>query len=373
MTKEEFWKSLDSLSLDDDTMAHIENKRVIETIGKNIEECIPDKLYRYRSFDSHNYSISALDKNETWASSLSEMNDYLEYDPFWSPDDVLETIKDSICSLESLDFNSLAEQYPGFSEVFGKTNDLELLKVKENKERIIRYSEYVFEEVKVLIKALKEAPWIVTDMIKNSIMSTYVSCFSEDGYSNIMAGLYSDGAKSFILEYNTKELLFPCIKKEECDHTWACHTLLYSPLLIPVNYQKERYDISKMLSSAIFQLAKNNFMNKLFGVETPTSSPSFHTDYLYQIKLAGRKQSIWKHEKEWRLIYFEEKEEPNKNKHIPISMVKPSSIILCPNCSKENKDKIQGIANSHSIPLYQLMKDYNNRDYSVFRKEIICS
>ena len=91
-----------------------------------------------------------------------------------------------------------------------------------------------------------------------------------------MAGLYSDGAKGFILEYNTKELLAPCIKKEECDHSWACHTLLYSPLLIPVNYQKERYDISKMLSSAIFQLAKNNFMRKLQNSKTASEYESLY-------------------------------------------------------------------------------------------------
>src|SRR5574344_1284965 len=128
MTKKEFWEHLDSLSLNDSTVAHIENKGAIEKITKEIERIIPEKLYRYRTFDSNNYNLSALDKNEIWASSLSEMNDYLEYDPYWSPDTVYETIKDSIASIDSFDFPSLTVDYPGFKETFGKTCDLDFLK-----------------------------------------------------------------------------------------------------------------------------------------------------------------------------------------------------------------------------------------------------
>lgn len=371
MTKKEFWEHLDSLSLNDSTVAHIENKRTIEKITKEIERIIPEKLYRYRTFDFNNYNLSALDKNEIWASSLSEMNDYLEYDPYWSPDTVYETIKDSIASIDSFDFPSLTVDYPGFEETFGKTCDLDLLKIKEIKESIIKFNKYILEEIEEVINIMNDAPWILSNQVKKAVDTTYVSCFTEDGCSNIMAGLYSNGAKGFILEYNAKELISPCTKKEECEHSWACPTLHHSPLLIPVNYQDERYDISTMLCSIVFQLGAVNLIKKAKGDCSQASFPPFHLDYLFPLKLAGRKQSVWQHEKEWRLIYFENKEEHKEKKHIPLSIVKPSSIMLCPNCSKENKDKIQSIANSHAIPVYQLMIDYNGREYNALRKELV--
>lgn len=371
MTKKEFWEHLDSLSLNDSTVAHIENKRTIEKITKEIERIIPEKLYRYRTFDFNNYNLSALDKNEIWASSLSEMNDYLEYDPYWSPDTVYETIKDSIASIDSFDFPSLTVDYPGFEETFGETCDLDLLKIKEIKESIIKFNKYILEEIEEVINIMNDAPWILSNQVKKAVDTTYVSCFTEDGCSNIMAGLYSDGAKGFILEYNTKELLFPCIKKEGCNDSWACPTLHHSPLLIPVNYQDERYDISTMLCSIVFQLGAMNLIKKAKGDSSQVSLPPFHLDYLFPLKLAGRKQSVWQHEKEWRLVYFENKEEHKEKKHIPLSIVKPSSIMLCPNCIKENKDKIQSIADSHAIPLYQLIKDYNSREYNALRKELV--
>lgn len=219
---------------------------------------------------------------------------------------------------------------------------------------------------------MKKDPSILSDKVKETIETTYAACFSEDECSNIMSGLYSEGSKGFILEYDTKNLISPCIKKENCEHPWTCTTLYKSPVLIPVNYQEERYDVSTMLSSIVYLLGVINLINKISGdKDTPVSLTPFHLDYLFPLKLAGRKQSIWKHEKEWRLVYFAEDKENDKGKHIPLKAARPSSIILCPNCSKENIDKIKSIASGLSVPLYQLIKDYCSRDYNAFKKELV--
>ena len=93
MAIKEFWNLLDSTSLNDTTVSHKENDNVIEDLSNKLKEIIPEKLYRYRSFDSNNYNIDALEKNEIWASSLSAMNDYFEYDPYWNPNSVLKELK----------------------------------------------------------------------------------------------------------------------------------------------------------------------------------------------------------------------------------------------------------------------------------------
>ena len=80
-------------NMNNTTVDHKENDDEIENLSNILKEIIPEKLYRYRSFDNNNYNINALEKNEIWASSLSEMNDYLEYDPYWNPNSVLKELK----------------------------------------------------------------------------------------------------------------------------------------------------------------------------------------------------------------------------------------------------------------------------------------
>ena len=137
MTIKEFWNLLDSTSLNDTTVAHKENDNVIEDLSNKLKEITPEKLYRYRSFDSNNYNIDALEKNEIWASSLSEMNDYFEYDPYWNPKKVFKEIKNSFEYVKTLDFNTIPENYPGFKETYGAGVNLDILNNKEIKQIIV--------------------------------------------------------------------------------------------------------------------------------------------------------------------------------------------------------------------------------------------
>ena len=89
------------------------------------------------------------------------------------------------------------------------------------------------------------------------------------------------------------------------------------------------------------------------------------------MKLAGRKQSTWRYEQEWRLVYFCNKESKiAQSKHIPLQCAIPSAIILCPRCSKKNREIIINIANKKAIPVYELVKDYKSRNYDYIRKPI---
>lgn len=368
MRIKEFWNLLDGTSLNDTTVAHEENDNVIEDLSNKLKEIIPEKLYRYKSFDSNNYNIDALEKNEIWASSLSEMNDYFEYDPYWNPNSVLKELKNSFEDVKSLNFNTLAEDFPGFRETYGSRVNLDFLKEKEIKQIIVKLNEIIFKEIKNIIDILIQKPEIISDRVKETMDTTYVSCFSEKGCSNIMAGLYSDNAKGFILEYNTKELLSHC-NRTNCSNSWACTTLHQSPVLIPVNYQSKRYDISQMLTSKIYQMALMKVKNNT-TYDTNTIIP-FNIDYLFPLKLAGRKQSTWRYEQEWRLVYFCNKESKiAQSKHIPLQCAIPSAIILCPRCSKESREIIINIANKKLIPVYELVKKYNSRNYDYIRKPI---
>ena len=140
------------------------------------------------------------------------------------------------------------------------------------------------KEIKNIIDILIQAPEKISDRVKETMNTTYVSCFSEKGCSNIMAGLYSDNAKGFILEYKTKELLSHC-NRTNCSNSWACTTLHQSPVLIPVNYQSKRYDISQLLTSKIYLMALMNVLNNTTN-DNNTIVP-FNIDYLFPLKLAG--------------------------------------------------------------------------------------
>ena len=345
--------------------------KIIEDLSNKLKEILPEKLYRYRSFDNNNYNINALEKNAIWASSLSVMNDYFEYDPYWNPKKVFKEIKNSFEDVKKLDFNTITENYPGFRETYGSNIYFDLLKDNEIKKRFIKFNKLLLKEIKNIIDIFIKFPWIISDRIKETMDTTYVSCFSEDGCSNIMAGLYSDNAKGFIIEYDTKDLLSPCTKID-CSNSWACTTLHQSPVLIPVNYQSKRYDISQMLTSKIYLMALMNVLNNTTN-DNNTIVP-FNIDYLFPLKLAGRKQSTWRQEQEWHLVYFCNKESKvAQNKHIPLKSATPSAIILCPKCTKEHRDLIINIANKRSIPIYELIKDYNSRYYDYNRKPIDCT
>lgn len=111
MTKEEFWDALDNLFIDDTTVSHSENKKTLENVALELRSIVPEKLFRYRSFDASDYNINALRKNEIWASCLSTMNDCLEFDPYWNPDKILELSNIAIKEMESLDFSSIPDNY----------------------------------------------------------------------------------------------------------------------------------------------------------------------------------------------------------------------------------------------------------------------
>ena len=156
MTIKDFWNRLDSISLNNTTVDHKENDDEIENLSNILKEIIPEKLYRYRSFDNNNYNINALEKNEIWASSLSEMNDYFEYDPYWNPNTVLKELKNSLENIKSLNFNTLAEDYPGFRETYGSIVNLDLLNDKEIKQKIVRLNEILLKEIKDIIEMSKK-------------------------------------------------------------------------------------------------------------------------------------------------------------------------------------------------------------------------
>lgn len=371
MNKTEFWKNLDSLSLDDTTVSHDENARIIEETGKKLEEFIPNKLYRYRSFDSNNYNISALENNEIWASRLTEMNDFMEYNPYWNLNETLEILEDSIDYVASIDFKSITVDYPGYKETFGATNNLELLNVNYTKDLIIKYNKFLLMEIKLLIPLLKKNPEIILNYLMQYKERIFAACLSENRCSNKMMAHYADSAKGFILEYETNKLLTPCCNKEICDHLWDCSTLHYSPVLIPINYRKRRYNVSQVICPPLILLGNLNLIQKLDIPKYSVTLKPFRVDYLYHIKLAGRKEAIWKEEKEWRLMYINKRDVDSIPKHIPIIPAKPSAIVLCPNCRKENMEIIKSIANKQSIPLFKLTQDYSGNGFNTLKRKPI--
>ena len=144
-----------------------------------------------------------------------------------------------------------------------------------------------------------------------------IACFSEDNNNLPLWGNYANNRKGFCVEYNFKSLGIDS---------------RFTEYLFPVFYAKDRLNCTFALKQTI---------NTVFdGMYHPNIEILFYKNLV--------KHSSWGYEKEWRLIFWNEKDDQVK---MPI---KPTAIYAGDQCAADDLNQLKIITKELGCELFQL-------------------
>ena len=314
-----------------------------------VKDILPNKLYRFRVCSER--SLSAFYNDELWFSNGSAMNDdfdaRLYYDKkkienwlnsFLSQNEGLKAIE-KLVTMEQppLEIQNLI---PNAKYLF------ENLK-KIPKEQIIASSNSLIQYLLSNLDAeLKKATEEVRQMTK-------FACFTQKIYSDMMWGQYSNNATGFALEYELGEQnVVTNFVNDKLDNVWIN--------LFPVIYDNKRLDTTAYVAY-LFQIKV--LLGLVQSVGVAYDSAWINTvvpcpDEFMVTKLAIKKSTDWKAEKEWRMFYTTNNMTWSKEKYSYV-IQKPSGVYLGRKISKLNQKIIVDMAKEKKIPVYKM--DFNER------------
>lgn len=320
--------------LDNTFIRNYEDKDVkdnkIKIFSKSVQSLKPEKLYRYRKFDSN--SIDALYKNLITTSKPYSFNDPFDSLIYADSTAILDEIKK-----------------PGSRENFSKwlkNNPIILSSLSEKELELIhsvlqkpqnQYNKLV-ENVMDKIKLQFEKEFL--DAV--NFLKTYpnIACFSETQTSPTMWAHYADSHQGFVLEYNLKNYHSPC---SSC--SLKCNNEHYE-LLFPVIYSDERFNAKDFIAAYWAQKLLYNLPSNIFIPKD---------DELAIYKILSYKSLDWEYEKEWRIISL------CNNK--PVIKRKPTGIYLGTNMPAGNKGFLKDYADKNDIPVYEMYIEHNLKEY----------
>lgn len=171
-------------------------------------------------------------------------------------------------------------------------------------------------------------------LIESVIEPLKIVCFSEDNNNLPLWGNYANNRKGFCVEYNFKSLSVDS---------------RFTEYLFPVFYEKGRINCTFALKQII---------NTAFDdVYHPIIDILFYKNIV--------KHSSWGYEKEWRLIFWDEKDNRIK---MPI---KPTAIYAGDQCAADDLNRLKIITKELSCELFQLKpSEYNSPEF-IFEEKLI--
>ena len=258
-------------------------------------------LYQYRSCNKH--TLYAFSKGQHTLVNPTLFNDPFDALPYCDSVAIksnfnnlkVEKLREFIDTLRVRDFTE-----DEIKEA-GGINDVTILKrISGISDDILEQQIYSrFSELKnqLIANTLSFCSNKTTDL-RNSLR---IACFSETYASPIMWGLYADSGKGFCVKYSCT----PCSYLSFCPQCRNFSTqckdkgLLF---LLPVIYGSKRMDCTHILSANF-----HNFIAAQLGLKTDWSK----YDCLDSIKISYYKSSLWRYEREWRLVLDNAKKLPN--------------------------------------------------------------
>lgn len=287
----------------------------IKSVIELKEKYIPNKLYRYRSFN--NNSMNNLKFNTEWFSNANNFNDpydsslsYLGFENEFMKNVMRRGMKDLLDKGDVVNYGrfvDLCEHSDPLKEFLVRYCQMDGCNISNNE------SDEIYLEIKNNISTeLKNR----SDKFNISNRQSYkICCFSEKIDSLLMWSHYTSNHTGFVVEYNFQEL---------------SSSDIYKRLLWPVIYDRKLLDGSFMF---------NNFGNieRISNIFLGTIA-AIHKAY------------EWRYEKEWRLVLPFEPTDQERNNHI----AKPKGVYLGSNMKKENQDLLIKIIREQKIPIYRM-------------------
>lgn len=171
-------------------------------------------------------------------------------------------------------------------------------------------------------------------LIESAIKPLKIACFSEDNNNLPLWGNYADNRKGFCVEYNFKFLGVDS---------------RFTEYLFPVFYAKDRFNCTFALEQVIDTVFDDMYH--------PVIDILFYKNIF--------KHSSWSYEREWRLIFWDEKENLVK---MP---TKPAAIYAGDQCEADDLNELKIIAQKLDCELFQLkLPEYNSPEF-IFGEKLI--
>ena len=202
----------------------------------------------------------------------------------------------------------------------------------------------------------------ITEIVQQK---TKFACFTQKIYSDMMWGQYSDNATGFALEYELGN-------KATVNYKGSNENTCVRGNLFPVMYDNQRLDTTTYVVY-LFQIRVFQEMAQKVGI-------GYDSELLDKIvpcpdefmvtKLAIKKSTDWKAEKEWRMFYTTNDPLLSGQEYSCV-IQKPSGIYLGRKISKINQKIIVDMAKEKAIPVCKMNFNENSRKYKLKNYRII--
>lgn len=333
MDRAEFARILNSIVIPEGTPQE-KIDVLLRPIAEAIKQMLPERLFRFRSFDENNWAIGAFEEGNIYARTADKFND--PYDTLARYDmDVLKRAVNSLVNSDTIEqLKAYLEQGYDFPDYFKLWFSSEMMEAFRERllsiEDIKAMDERIEGSKRTLISSMETLFPIISE--SNKRFST-IACFCESIQNVLMWSHYADSHTGFALEYNFKALLKHPLRNIG---------------LFPVIYEDERPDVSSSIVWAFLYL---------MGIKAK------NPDTLSAIKFSLYKSSMWEYEKEWRLIdstprkIFEQ-----DSTAIPFE---PVAIYYGRYITPEHKQQLHKIAQEKGIKEYEMFVDYSSPVYEM--------
>lgn len=307
------------------------DSKKIENAYELKNQKIPDFLYKYKSIDENGYTFDLLENDLIYLSDANNLNDLYEGEFFYD---------------ELAVFDALLDKYNFFNRFFEKSNlgHKERKKILMSENPYLELQKFIYETDPLVNRDIpldefkNKSQQIVIDLMKNAFQegnvfgkkNTFLTCFSKKHDLILMWSYYTDSNKGICIQYDIKN-----------------YKRFVSRSCYPIKYE-DGYDYTEELSNM-----KEN-MYKLM-----------HDPYL-------KKETVWQHEKEWRILFNHEillrSTIKLGDKHF-LKLPKPIAIYMGKRIDPENEQKIMEICKNREISLYKMEKD--NRRAKLYETEVL--
>lgn len=292
-------------------------KKAHELKNKNI----PNFLYKYKSIDDKGYTFDLLENDLIYLSNVNNLNDLYEGELFFDVQNVFHKNLEPNIITTFLERSKMSIEEK--ERILNSNNPyLEIMEyIYETEPTInkdIPFEEFNEFNTKMILDILNG---IYDDFNNHSKKTVYLTCFSENHDIILMWSYYSDSNKGICIKYNSKDF-----------KNFIIHSCF------PIKYE-DGYEYTDELSNM-----EENTFKLLFD------------PFL-------RKETVWSHEKEWRILFNKElllRSAIKIGEKYFLKLPKPSAIYLGKRITTENKRKIFDICKKREISLYQMEKDSRN-------------
>lgn len=328
--RNEFKKILDNIKLHSCAPSEIK-QHIIQTLNEKTLQFLPTSLYRYRPFNK--YSMQDL-RTYTISSSnpkiFEDENDSLIYID-------RENFINAVCNTS----NRIPLQ-----NWLRKNQNLFIGLPKEKRcqlKSLMNDSHLSFSIfLSFLRPALKSGlPHLINEakiFLKNK---PHIVCLTDDLYSNRMWKEYGENYKGFIIEYQYKKYVSPCLN---CQNK-TCNIKHYE-VIFPIVYTDEKFDGRSFLAKYLINTYGNKYpFVKLAPIDDELS--------FYKILLYKKMKFIY--ESEWRIISVCNEK--------PAIKLKPDVIYAGKDIEIENFNKLKSYCKANDIDLYKMGNNIKEINY----------